>query len=75
MGITGRFGLAERDQPISVLLKFLEDSPRERIVGELVRLIRTGLRYEDLLAALSQAAVRNVQPYPRWDSNIIRCWC
>jgi hypothetical protein len=27
-------------------------------------MIRTGLRYEDLLAALCLAAVHNVQPYP-----------
>ena len=47
-----------------MLLNLLEDSPRERIPRELVRMIRTGLRYEDLLAALALAAVRNVQPYP-----------
>jgi hypothetical protein len=47
-----------------VLLKLLEDSPRERIPRELVRMIRAGLRYEDLLSALALAAVRNVQPYP-----------
>jgi hypothetical protein len=33
-----------------VLLKLLEDSPRERIPRELVRMIRAGLRYEDLLS-------------------------
>jgi hypothetical protein len=64
LGFTRHFGSTERGQPISVLLKLLEDSPRERIVRELVRMIRAGLRYEDLLAALSLAAVRNVQPYP-----------
>jgi hypothetical protein len=64
LGFTGRFGFEERGQAIAVLLKLLEDSPRERIARELVRMIRTGLRYEDLLAALSLAGVRNVQPYP-----------
>lgn len=64
LGLTGRFGIAERGSPIAALRKLLEDSPRERIVRELVRVIRTGVRYEDLLAALSLAAVRNVQPYP-----------
>jgi hypothetical protein len=64
LGLTGRLGFTERGQPISVLLKLLEDSPREGLPRELVRMIRTGLRYEDLLAALSLAAVRNVQPYP-----------
>jgi hypothetical protein len=64
LGLTGRFGLSETDRPGAVLLKLLENLPRERIPRELVRMIRTGLRYEDLLAALSMAAVRNVQPYP-----------
>jgi len=64
LGFTRHLGLTERGQPIAVLLKLLEDSPRERIARELVRMIRAGLRYEDLLAALSLAAVRNVQPYP-----------
>jgi len=64
LGLTGRFGFTETDRPVAVLLKLLEDSPRERIPRELARMIRSGLRYEDLLAALSLAAVRNVQPYP-----------
>ena len=46
------------------LLSLLEDSPRERLPGDLVKRIREGLRYEDLLAALCSASARNVQPYP-----------
>src|ERR1700731_2416461 len=64
LSLTGWFGFTETGRPVSALLKLLEDSPRERIPRELVRMIRRGLRYEDLLAALSLAAVRNVQPYP-----------
>jgi hypothetical protein len=64
LSLTGWFGFTETGRPVSALLKLLEDSPRERIPCELVRMIRRGLRYEDLLAALSLAAVRNVQPYP-----------
>jgi hypothetical protein len=64
LGLTGRFGFTEADRSVAVLLKLLEDSQRERIPPELVRRIRAGLRYKDLLAALSLAAVRNVQPYP-----------
>jgi hypothetical protein len=64
LGLTSRFGFTEMDPPVAVLLKLLEDSPREHIPRELAQMIRTGLRYEDLLAALSLAAVRNVQPYP-----------
>jgi hypothetical protein len=64
LGLTGRFGFSETGPPASALLKLLEDSSRERLPHELVRMIRMGLRYEDLFAALSLAAVRNVQPYP-----------
>jgi hypothetical protein len=64
LGLTGRLGFTETDRPVAVLLKLLEDGPRERIPRDLARMIRSGLRYEDLLAALSLAAVRNVQPYP-----------
>jgi hypothetical protein len=64
LGLTGRLGLAETGEPIPTLVKTLEDSPRERLPADLVRLIRAGLRYEDLLAALFLAATRNVQPYP-----------
>jgi len=63
-GLGSRFGLAAAAEPVAPLVGVLEDSPRERLPRELVRLIREGLRYEDLLAALSVAAARNVQPYP-----------
>jgi hypothetical protein len=52
------------DRSVDGLLKWLEDSRREHIPRDVVRMIRTGLRYEDLLTALCLAAVRNVQPYP-----------
>jgi hypothetical protein len=64
MSLTSRLGLSEPDGSVVMLLKLLEDSPRERLPRELVRLIHGGLRYEDLLAALASAATRNVQPYP-----------
>jgi hypothetical protein len=60
----GALGIADTDQPVVALLRLLEDSPRERLPRELAKRIHKGLRYEDLLAALSVAAVRNVQPYP-----------
>ncbi|MHC4165210.1 MAG: hypothetical protein ACYSUM_24105, partial [Planctomycetota bacterium] len=46
------------------MLSLLEDRPRARIPSELVALIRNGLGFEQLLTALTLAAVRNVQPYP-----------
>ena len=64
LGFTGRLSLAETDGSLAMLVKMLEDSPRERLPADLVRMIRAGLRHEDLLAALSLAATRNVQPYP-----------
>ncbi len=64
LGLGGRFGLTAAAEPVAPLVGVLEDSPRERLPRELVHLIRAGLRYEDLLAALSIAAARNVQPYP-----------
>jgi len=64
MGLTSRLGLSEPGGSVAMLLKLLEDSPRERLPRELARLIHGGLRYEDLLAALSLAATKNVQPYP-----------
>jgi hypothetical protein len=64
LDLTGRLSMAETDRSVALLLRMLEDSPRERIPTELVRMIRADLRYEDLLAALFLAATRNVQPYP-----------
>jgi len=63
-GLTSRFGFGATDRSVAALVNLLENLPRERIPSELVRMIRMGLRYEDLLAALALAAVRNVQPYP-----------
>jgi hypothetical protein len=62
--LTGQIGLTDMDRPVRALLKLLEDSVREHLPRELVQRIRTGLRYQELFAALSWAAVRNVQPYP-----------
>src|SRR6202035_556651 len=59
LSLTSGFGFGATDPAVAVLLNLLEYSPRE-----LVRLIRGGLGYGDLLSALALAAVRNVQPYP-----------
>jgi len=64
LGLTGRLALSQPPQPVAQLLKLLEDAPRECTVRELALSIRDGLRYEDLLTALTLAAVRDVQPYP-----------
>jgi hypothetical protein len=63
-GLTSGLGIGGMDRSVEGLVKWLEQSPREQIPRDIVRMVRTGLRYEDLLAALCLAAVRNVQPYP-----------
>jgi hypothetical protein len=64
LALITRPGFTDTDASVTALLKLLEDSPRQNLPHELARRIRAGLRYEELLAALSLAAVRNVQPYP-----------
>jgi hypothetical protein len=64
LGLASRLRLADAGGSVPMLVKMLEESPRERLPGELVRMIRAGLSYQDLLAALLLAATRNVQPYP-----------
>lgn len=49
---------------IEPLVRFLEDTPRERLLEEAGRMVRNGLRYRDMLAALLLAGVRNIQPRP-----------
>jgi hypothetical protein len=63
-GLTSGFGISGTDRSVEGLVKWLEESRREQIPRDIVRMIRTGLRYEDLRAALCLAAARNVQPYP-----------
>jgi hypothetical protein len=63
-GLTAPVGFSEPDQSVEGLVKWLEESRREQIPRDVVRMIRAGLRYQDLQAALCLAAVRNVQPYP-----------
>jgi hypothetical protein len=49
---------------IEPVVRLLEDTPRERLLEEVARHIQAGLSYQDLLAALLLAGVRNVQPRP-----------
>src|SRR2546430_6397487 len=49
---------------IEPLVRFLEDTPRERLLEEVGAKIKRGLSYRDLLAALLLAGVRNIQPRP-----------
>ena len=49
---------------IEPLVRFLEDTPRERLLEEIGSRLRHGLTYRELLAALLLAGVRNIQPHP-----------
>jgi hypothetical protein len=54
-----------RLQPeIEPLVRLLEDTPRERLIEEVAGRIKKGLSYQEVLAALLLAGVRNVQPRP-----------
>lgn len=46
------------------LVRFLENTPRDRVIEELAVRIRGGLSYREVLTALLLAGVRNVQPRP-----------
>src|SRR6266571_2907405 len=49
---------------IEPLVRFLEETPRERLLEEVASRIHQGLTYRELLAALLLAGVRNIQPRP-----------
>src|ERR1041384_4088026 len=49
---------------IEPLVRFLEDTPRERLLEEVASRIKRGLSYREVLAALLLAGVRNIQPRP-----------
>src|SRR5947207_1632762 len=49
---------------VEPLVRFLEDTPRERLLEEVAAKLKRGLSYRDLLAALLLAGVRNIQPRP-----------
>ena len=49
---------------VEPLVRFLEDTPRERLLEEVGARIKRGLAYRELLTALLLAGVRNIQPRP-----------
>ncbi len=49
---------------IEPLVRLLEDTPREKLLEEVAARIHRGLGYQEVLAALLLAGVRNVQPRP-----------
>lgn len=72
-GIFPRVSLAEMRLPagsvrsgvgLEPLVKIIEETPREKLIEEIAARVKKGLAYNELLAALFVAAVRNVQPRP-----------
>jgi hypothetical protein len=57
-------GMVALHPEIEPLVRFLEETPRERVLEELAGKIRRGLSYREVLAALLLAGVRNIQPRP-----------
>ncbi len=49
---------------IEPLVQFIEETPREKIVDEAIARIKRGVAYQEMLAALMLAGVRNVEPRP-----------
>ena len=49
---------------IEPLVRILEETPRARLLEEVAARIKRGLEYQELLAALLLAGVRNIQPRP-----------
>lgn len=49
---------------IEPIVRLLEETPREKLLEEVGARIRSGLSYQEVLAALLLAGVRNVQPRP-----------
>src|SRR5687768_10242359 len=56
---------AVRLQPeIEPLVRLIEETPRDRLLEEIAARIRRGLSYQEVLAALLLAGVKNVEPRP-----------
>jgi hypothetical protein len=57
-------GVVQLRPEIEPLVRFIEETPRERLLDETIGRIKRGLSYQELLAALQLAGVRNVEPRP-----------
>lgn len=56
--------LVRLDSGIEPLVRLVEDTPRDKLLEEVGHRIKKGLAYQDVLAALLLAGVRNVKPRP-----------
>jgi hypothetical protein len=56
--------LVRLDSGIEPLVRLLEETPRNKLIEEVAARVKKGLGYQEVLAALLLAGVRNVQPRP-----------
>ncbi len=56
--------LVRLDSGIEPLVRLLEETPRDKLIEEVAAKVKAGLSYQDVLAALFLAGVRNIQPRP-----------
>src|SRR5690349_17819290 len=56
--------LVKIDPEVEPLVRLLEDTPREKVLDEVGARVKKGTSYQEVLAALLLAGVRNVQPRP-----------
>jgi len=49
---------------IEPLVRFIEETPRERVIEEIATRVRNGLTWRELVAAIFLAGVRNIKPHP-----------
>ena len=56
-------GIARFSNELEPLVRFLEETPRDRLIEQTAAKVQQGLSYRELLAALLLAGVRNVQPH------------
>ena len=56
--------LVRLDSGIEPLVRLLEETPRDKLIEEVATKVKAGLSYQDVLAALFLAGVRNIQPRP-----------
>ncbi|MBI3410948.1 MAG: hypothetical protein HY040_21650 [Planctomycetes bacterium] len=59
-----RRAMAQLAADVEPLVRFVEDTPRERLLEGVAERIRGGIGYQQLLAALMLAGVRGIQPRP-----------
>lgn len=56
--------LVPLEEPIEPLVRLIEETPRQKLLEQIGSRIRSGTSYQEVLAALLLAGIRNVQPRP-----------